>query len=200
MGTRSFCGVRVDGNDKLSYNQVDGGLFGIGLEILSEIKRLFERMEYHDAIDELKQKSRAVKLVDGNAIPSDEELAFMHQVDANDVGLGLPGTWLSLVSDTHGSILNLLDVGVIIEANDFIKKSLYYCEWGYILNLDNETFEIYRRFQHEPHKKERYSSFKPQRPEVNYHACSLIKTYAIKDLIKLTHFDKLYEELFFKYA
>jgi len=63
----------------------------------------------------------------------------------------------------------------------FIKDSLF-CEWGYILNVDYWTFEIYKGAQKEP-QDNRYRIDKPVIKTSDFYNCKLIKTIPLDDLI-----------------
>lgn len=49
----------------------------------------------------------------------------------------------------HYDPLSILEDGTIQDASDFVTDSLF-CEYGYIINLDDENIEFYRGFVKEP--------------------------------------------------
>jgi hypothetical protein len=63
---------------------------------------------------------------------------------------------------------------------DFIKDSLF-CEWGYVINLDDEVLEVYRGFQTEPHKN-RYTDYVYESGGETYYPCKLIKFLPLNDI------------------
>ncbi len=59
--------------------------------------------------------------------------------------------WYRLLHGTFGDPAATLDCGHAPHAPDWPGDSLY-CEWGYLVDLDANTFEVYRGFQQVPHK------------------------------------------------
>jgi hypothetical protein len=54
----------------------------------------------------------------------------------------------------------LLQAGVTADASDFPMDSLY-CEWGYLIDVDTATFEVYTGFQKAPHDAGRFAHRPP---------------------------------------
>lgn len=64
------------------------------------------------------------------------------------------------------------------ENNEFIKNSLF-CTWGYIVNLDDRTLEVYVGGQSRPHDRGRYAN---EVSEDGYYGCALILTLDFEDI------------------
>ncbi len=60
----------------------------------------------------------------------------------------------------------------IIDSQDFIQDSLF-CEWGYVINLDDRTVEVYTGFQKHPDKKSRYQIEKPDGERITIVDCHI---------------------------
>ena len=60
----------------------------------------------------------------------------------------------------------------------FLSDSLF-CEWAYIINLDDEVFEVYRGFNKNPNAPGRYAS--KQCDSEKYYGVELIETFSLND-------------------
>lgn len=191
MGTRSATGVRIDGADKLAYNQFDGYLSGVGQNILEELRADIANLGFREAIESWIKMARDAKLIqEGGPPPTAEEIeALKHYADTG-VSTGELSDWYVLLRDLHGAIIARLKAGYILENNAFINDSLF-CEWGYVVNLDELTLEIYRGFQQERHDKGRYAS---NEPEGGYYPCALIATIPLGALPGIENLEKFLME------
>lgn len=73
---------------------------------------------------------------------------------------------------------------VLIDGIDFIKDSLF-CEYAYIINLDDEVLEFWKGFQKTPQKGNRYGteSYKPYEGcSHEYYPCKLSLTFPLKEI------------------
>ena len=64
--------------------------------------------------------------------------------------------WYWLLRDLQGDPAAILDAGYALEAVEFPLDSLN-AEWGYVVDVDAGTFEIYRGLQRLPHDKGRFA-------------------------------------------
>lgn len=144
MGTRSTCGIRIDQTDKISYNHFDGYFEGVGENLLDELKERFAERDYEDALGELKQKARTARVVDDDATPTEADIRKMLAEGAVDLTVSNQTTedWYCLTRKHHGSILKRLDCGIFTDGTGLLDKGDW-VEYGYILNLDDENFEVY---------------------------------------------------------
>lgn len=73
----------------------------------------------------------------------------------------------------------LLQAGIIIDGSGYPVDSLV-SEWGYLIDLDTATFEVYRGFQNQPHTTGRFA----HRPPVheNYYPVALVASWPLADL------------------
>ncbi len=85
-------------------------------------------------------------------------------------------TWYKLLREAQGKMDVYLtgELRYMIDGIEFIKDSLF-CEWAYIINLDNNTLEVWKGFQQSPQKDNRYGTSL----EDGYYPCALIKTYPL---------------------
>lgn len=76
--------------------------------------------------------------------------------------------------------------------NKFIRDSLY-CEYAYIINLDNNTLEFYIGFQEKPQKGNRYGeevTYVGSSSGTEYYPCKLAKVFTL-DEVRTTSEDDL---------
>ena len=185
MGTRSSIGVHVNGKDKLTYNQYDGYPTGMGVTIYEQVCNLIREIGW-EAITKLATNLKQVK-TDKEFTEAEKEKygKYWEQVSTGK-------DMYSLLRGLQGNLDEMLKVGIMTEYNNFIKDSLF-CEWAYIFNVDEKTFEIYKGFQTEKPKAGRYKNCRKQR---GYYACGLIHTL---DLSHITPHDvfKLPEDFWY---
>jgi hypothetical protein len=105
-------------------------------------------------------------------------------------GLNDDGTmpWYNLLRHTQGEWGAILEAGYMEDGSGFPDDSLF-CEWAYIINLDDETLEVYQGFQTEKHNKGRFAPrLGDKEPEAAYEGASiywpvaLVATYPLADL------------------
>jgi len=142
MGTRHLTIVELNKEIKVAqYGQWDGNPLGQGEIILKFILEYLIKNEY---LEEFKDILKDYKFL------SEEERDKIYN-----------SNWKSeypqLSRDIGAEILNLIFEDkipeVLINSINFAGDSLF-CEWAYLLDLDNEVLEIYRGFNKEELSKE----------------------------------------------
>lgn len=171
MGTRGIYGIRKDGTDKLTYNHYDSYPEGLGKAVVNfiistpndQIKKIFDQIELVNESD--KPTAEQIK----NCAPY-TDLHVSNQ-SIND--------WYCLLRGAQGDLGVYKDgLRYMIDNHDFIKDSLF-CEWGYIINLDNQTLEVYEGFQTEPNHN-RYAC-EPD-SDSKYFNCKLIAEFPLDNI------------------
>jgi hypothetical protein len=117
--------------------------------------------------------------------------------------------WPHLQRDCGGAVLELIHTDkakeVSLESIDFTKDSLF-CEWCYVIDLDQQTFEIFKGFNTEPLKAnerfyfdgysgpkehdERDKDHKPTGEKYAYYPVCFLKKYPLAKLPTLAKFLK----------
>lgn len=181
MGTRNLTMVIVDGETKVAqYGQWDGYPSGQGLTALTFLR--------NTDLEKFKEKLKSAKFID------DE---IQKDIDNFLVSIGCNGEYLNLeqsekyyakypsLNRNHGAnILNLImenegDV-ILRDDSDFAADSLF-CEWGYVIDFDKGTFEVYKGFQKKPlTKTQRFSGLNQEDNE--YYPICMIKKYKLDNL------------------
>ncbi len=180
MSTRGACGFRVNNKDYVSYNHSDSYPSYLGEELLAQTKELLKKY----SLNELKEKVKSIKLVKDSGKPTKTEIAKLKQFTNLSVGGQNNKDWYCLLREMQGQLVLNLESGYMLDSSDFLLDSVF-CEWAYILNLDNETFEIFKGFVNEKGDG-RYDSIKTKS------APGFIDSYGVR-LVVAYPFDKIPE-------
>lgn len=185
MGTRGAMGVRVDGADKITYNHFDSYPDGLGESMVTDLRSILRDL----GIEHLRKLAREVELVDGESAPTERHKAMLRHLADLSVSRKSEDDWYCLTRRLQGELAATLKAGVMIDAHDFMSNSLF-CEYAYIVNLDEETFEVYRGFQRPAHDKGRYANAPRDMADVErqrsmgfeYWPVALIATFPLQDI------------------
>ncbi|MAT51156.1 MAG: hypothetical protein CMK32_08235 [Porticoccaceae bacterium] len=154
MGTRHLTCVLVDDKIRVAqYGQWDGYPDGAGSHCCNFIKendmgsfaeKVRQTTELSD--DEIEDRWRECG-ADGSG--------FVNMEVSDDFEKKYP----QLHRNCGANILDLIAIGVteVSLSTEFAADSLF-CEWVWLLNLDNQTLEVYEGFQKSPHEKGRFHS------------------------------------------
>lgn len=144
MGTRGTYGFKHNGREYLFYNHFDSYFTGLGINVINVIKSIDVETMRRAVDNHVKVKSddKATdeeyrELLMAEIPVLDEKEAKMYADD--------PKSWYVLLRAIQYEPQYFADGTVRFWPleNDFINNSLF-CEWGYIINLDEERLEIYR--------------------------------------------------------
>lgn len=139
MGTRGLYGVVVNGEVKASYNHFDSYPSGLGADIVKFVQGI------ENVSDVFEQAQNLTLVIENDTAPSGDD-------------------WYSELRGIQGDLGAHLAHGHLIDNESFGRDSVF-CEWGYLVNLDDETVEVYRGFQTEPHTEGRWSDYDPAADE-----------------------------------
>lgn len=170
MGTRGFMGIVVDGELKGSYNHFDSYPTCLGENVVRDIRAM--------TLEEMRGKARGLKVVQESGAPTSEEIATLCGYANEGVSSGDPEEWYVLLHDLQGELAKTLEAGYILDGTRFPADSLF-CEWGYVVDLDAETLEVYRGFQ-----KERPATgrFRDMPKDGDYFPIALVATFKLDDI------------------
>lgn len=154
MGTRGACGFRIGGVDKVMYNGHDSYPDWLGKEILEFI----QKRELNDIC------SFAEKIV---LVDRDEK------IDGQTLDY--------ILQEYEGQLGKMYDKKEyrMISSSNFLKDSLF-CEWAYIINIDEKILEVYRGFNKNKSNPGRYSKYKDD--DNGYYGVVLIRTYPLEEI------------------
>ena len=190
MSTRGTYGFRKNGQDKLTYNHFDSYPGCLGRDILQFC---------HDvSIKDMDKLYDLIELINEDVPPTEEQIKTCQQCGYVDLSVSdrSLNDWYCLLYNLQGNF-DAYKKAVIEnkyiympDNHNFIKKSLW-CEYGYIINLDNESLEFYVGFQKHPSKSGRYGTEEND----GYYPCKFvlnIPIYAIKEASTIDKFvDKM---------
>ena len=181
MGTRGVYGFRVDGKDYLTYNGFDSYPEWLGEHLVEEIKDYLTE----GTLDGMAENVRRIKFVNSSDKPTE---ADFEKYSAFSAHVSTGEDWYSLLRNMQGSIKDILKYEIMIERADFIWDSLF-CEYGYIINLDTNKFEVYRGNQSVVHYEGRYGGEVPEPfPYASgyktdkYYGCRLVEEFDLNDI------------------
>lgn len=185
MGTRGAFGVRIDGKDKITYNQYDSYPEGLGDDIVEQIA---PTLQLTNGIEDLREAARKVKVVDDEYELTDEEKQRLKRF--HNPGVDGGQSLYAYLRGLQGQLATILfEAQIMIDASKFVNDSLF-CEHAYVVNLDDEVFEIYKGFQKRQHASGRYST----NPGKNgYYPVALEHTIPLDENLR-DNFDKWLEE------
>lgn len=183
MGTRGAFGFRINGTDKITYNHFDSYPDGLGNNVVKWLETLSTGARCDGgSIADTKTQAARLRVVDNDSKATIEEQQELAEFADSSVGRGDMSSWYVLLRHTQGNPQRILDAGVLIDSADFMADSLF-CEFAYIVNFDEDTFEVYRGFQHEPHERGRYAHLPVEARSVGrYYPVALMGTYPLADV------------------
>lgn len=183
MGTRGFVTFAIDGENKTAYNHSDSYPDGLGIDVLA-----WARDAAADP-DAARKSVRALRVVTEDSEPTNEDVEQLRQWADFEVDTSVWNgekyvprerpSWYQLLRRTQGNPAAMVRAGVIEDAGGFPGDSLF-AEWGYVVDLDAETFEVYRGFQDRPHKSGRFAAMEPERN--GYYPVRLVKSWPLAEL------------------
>lgn len=175
MGTRGFIGFVADGTEKIGYNHFDSYPEGLGVDVLGWLRNA---LTTHP--DVLVKQIQALRVIDGKIDPTDAEIEqFKGTYDPTVGGRSERPTWYQLLRGTQGNPAAIIKAGAMEDAGEFPADSLF-AEWGYVVDVDSRTFEVYRGFQTGPHAKGRFADREPS--GTGYRPVALAKSWSLDHL------------------
>lgn len=176
MGTRNLTAVFVDGEYKVAqYGQWDGCPEGAGLAVLDFCRNITDPIERA----KFKDKVRKCSWWD-----EDELVTFMKRSNISNVS-NWQSIYPELSRNTGANILSLINgrsEGLKLKNDlDFAADSVF-CEWAWVVDLDTNTFEGYKGFNHKPlTERDRFHFLEKYSPDGCYGVC-LKSKWSIDDL------------------
>lgn len=186
MSTRGLYGFRKNGEDKTTYNHYDSYPNGLGKEVIRFCLNTLESFK-HAMCD-------SIELVSEEDKPSREQIEFCNRYNSSDftVSSQREDDWYCLLRNVQGDLMALKNIVehegkcYMIDNHDFIKDSLF-CEWAYIINLDDRVLEIYQGFQERPDPNNRYGC---ERNRDGYYPCKKALSIPFDVLMKFKDEDE----------
>lgn len=141
MSTRGFIGFVARGRETIVYNHSDSYPDYLGAKALD-----FARHLAFGSLDHMRNKASNLKHVSDDVDPTPEDVKAL--LPYANLGISERSTqdWYCLLRETQGEPRMILECGYAEHDGDWPLDSLF-CEWGYLFDLDAETFEVYKGFQ-----------------------------------------------------
>ena len=178
MGTRGLYGFRKNNKDKTTYNHYDSYPEGLGADVISFIQK--------HSIKDMNDLYDRIIMVNEHSAPTEEQKANCMKNSAIDLSVSSQSTndWYCLLRNLQGNLdaLCKCDVPYMIDNEDFIKDSLF-CEYAYIINLDDNVLEFYKGFQKRPQLGNRYGT----NADRGYYPCKLVAEIPIAYIYSNDH-------------
>lgn len=131
MSTNGTFGFVIDGERKLSYNHCDSYPGGLGLDVLGWLRNA---MVTHPGV--LPHQARALRVVDGDSEPTDEEFEQLKEFyNPNVGGRSARPTWYQLLRETQGDPAAILKAGVMENGSNYVG-----IEYEYLVDFDASEF------------------------------------------------------------
>lgn len=190
MSTRGLYGIRKDGIDKCTYNHSDSYPSWLGRKVLEFCA--------NNTIENLEKFFNKIELVDESSKPTEEQIKKCVEAGYYNgvVSTKSVDDWYCLLRNLQGNFdeyQNLIDDEAktifMTDCISFIKDSLF-CEYAYIINLDDEVLEFYEGFQKEAQKGNRYG----ETEEDGYYPCKLVFAISLDEIIE-TDIDSMVEQM-----
>lgn len=176
MGTRNLTMVVLNKETKVAqYGQWDGYPAGQGKTIL-EFLRSADMEKFRKAIEETR-------------------FATQDEIDKLNKDIEKTGNFPAEFSrDAGGKILDMIlskGVRLLVNKEGFAKDSLF-CEWAYVVNLDDNILEVYKGFNKQSLKEgERF--FPVDTPNAEYHPVRFVGSVSLTDLPSTEDFINRFE-------
>ncbi len=173
MSTRGAYGFRINGCDKITYNQFDSYPRGLG-------RTLVAWLHAHPPAA-WRSVAERLRLVDGDQPATPADIAQYQSWADPRVSSGEFTEWYVLLRNAQGNP-RAWDAGldVMIDDHDFLQDSVF-CEWAYVIDLDAGQLEVYIGGTRDPAAQApRYAI-----PESSFRgswACRLLATFPLDAL------------------
>ena len=197
MGTRGACGFYSQGTEKVTYNHYDSYPVGLG-------NQMIEYLDTKDRdIDEIRKDFDKIQLVKETSRPSKKQIKICRNAGLSDLTVSDKEItdWYCLMRLAQGDLTQNVQSGLMIDSREFLYDSLF-CEWAYIINIDNSLLEVYKGDQKSAGEG-RYSNRKSSNSLSEYYGVTLVAELDIKEIKTLDmdyiqefgYIDKIYKEI-----
>lgn len=190
MGTRHLTIMVVDGEHKVAqYGQWDGYPDGAGTTILAALKRA-----HAEDFEDFREKVRSTRFISAEDVERrwKEAGADGSGMVSMEVSDAMKSKYPQLQRDMGYAVVDhLIDSAPGQELTDnisFVADSLF-CEYAYVVDLDTNTFEVYRGFNQTPlDASERFASYfsaegqEHRNPDDLYHPVRLWQSFDLNSL------------------
>lgn len=178
MSTRGAVGFKLDNEWKVTYNHSDSYPEQLGMRVLEFCKQV-------DNWDSMKYRVGIVRMVSQDSTPSVSDIHYYNQYSDLSVSNQSLQDWYCLLRGLQGGkILYEIEAGrceIMIDNQLFMGDGLF-CEWAYVIDLDDMTLKVYKGGY-----KSKHDTFLPKgignKPDdYGYYAVKLLYAYDLYNL------------------
>jgi hypothetical protein len=175
MSTRGFYGMRKNVVLKGSYNHSDSYPSYLGAALATEI--------VESGLEFFEKGFEGVELIGEEDKPTKAQIAKCKKLGTVNMRVGnqSEADWYCLLREAQGSLVKAIEVGVMVDGQEFLKDSLF-CEWAYILDIDRGKLEVYRGFQSSGEKEMVTRADGSTYEQTKYDPVKLLIEVDVKDL------------------
>jgi hypothetical protein len=141
MGTRGLIGVVIENQPKAVYNHFDSYPSGLGCKAVA----FAQTLDLTD-VSAVRKTFAKIKIIDENGVPTAAEEKHLRSIGIAPQQVSSGEDWYAWLRDAQGDLTEYARIGFMPDSTSFGEDSLF-CEWGYLINLDNLTLEVYEGFQ-----------------------------------------------------
>ena len=178
MSTRGTYGFRKNGIDKLTYNHSDSYPDWLGDSIA--------RFCAETSVEDMNAIYDAIELVKEESTPTPEQVERCVEAGYFDDAVGKRSEldWYCLLRGLMGDLDEYAEIAkaggtiYMIDDGNFILDSLF-CEYGYVIDLDDEVLEFWKGFQKKPDPDNRYGMEPDER---GYYPCRLVLKFPLSEI------------------
>ena len=141
MSTRGYMGIQKKGELKGQYNHFDSYISGLGKDIIKTLNSIPKE----DLINKLNEVYDNIILINEDDKPTQEMIDYAVENGLYDSNVSSRSTddLYCLFHGTQGRLdMYLNGLKYMLNGNNFLKDELF-CEYGYVINLDENTLDIY---------------------------------------------------------
>jgi hypothetical protein len=190
VSTRGFAGFVLDGAEKIYVTHGDSYPRGLGFDVLRWLTSNRDAF-LHPRPAGVLDRIRRLRLV------PDYTALTLADIERIAAGLRQNPETEHLVDDDPGDgeeVLRyatydldaLLQIGIVEGGSSFPTNSRY-CEWGYLIDVDSVTFEVYRGHQKAPHDAGRFAD--RLSAEVGFYPVALAASWPLAALPDVNQFE-----------
>lgn len=184
MGTRGALGVFIDGKTKATYNGFDSYPSGLGADTVAAVRSIMSDPDR--GIGWLKRRARHMEMWPDEQTPATPEVIERLKKYADTrVATGTLTDVYVLTRRMQGDIEAYLDAGFMVDGGEAFMADSLFCEFAYIINVDDGVLEFYRGFQRKPHEKGRYANAlfeKEHRGDQQYYPVALVGSFPLDNI------------------
>lgn len=152
MGTRGAFGFTKNGVNKITYNHFDSYPTGLGFDIIEFIMK--------NNIEKMNKIFNSITMVKHDDVPTVDQLKTLEEYFGSRIDIRKVKDMEDLIGTNQYITDFQKGFPFMLDNENFMGDSLF-CEYAYIINLDDNTLEVYYGFNMIP-QNNRFSKFANQ--------------------------------------